>query len=597
MTAFNAGPPGAGGGEPGADPAQSGSGKKRKTGRNTAVVGGVALLLIVVGAAASPLASGPSIKIAASSDLSAPLNGDTVKNLSFTVTGGNLSKLTMTMDGKKVDGTASGKSTVYTPGGLSDGKHTFTAAEPGHFGRTSSTSDSFTVNTAGAAPAATTTGTGTTAGAAPAPATKTMFGLRAVHMTASAWAYKPLHDPVVQMLKDHKIDTIEMDIKDEDGHVQYKSAVPLALADGAENTTLYDPAAMLKEVHDLGGKVVGRIVAFKDPLLGKYAVANNKMSMVVQDKSGNAYHAGSYGTAAFTNLANPDVQQYQTDLAVEATKLGFDAIMFDYIRRPEGPIGSEVYPGIGNQQAQDVIANYLGTVEPQVHAAGGLLGAAVFGISAFTAAGSGDVAQNIPEMSKNLDFISPMDYPSHWGKGEYGVAVPWNSPYDIMYRSLMDFNRQAAEGNAIIIPWIQDFNFPGQPAWTPEDVQAQIKAAHDDGLNSFFVWNAFAKYQYDAYTPNSANPQNDAPGTLRYSIDKPGVNSVGTTDKAQALASFDAYMAAKAAGTSSSGSGTGSSSSGSSTSTASPSATPASKNSISSSTSGTNPSPTPTAKP
>jgi hypothetical protein len=551
----------------------------------------VALLLIVVGAAASPLANGPAIKIAASSDLGTPLNGDAVKNLSFTVTGGNLSKLTMTMDGKKVDGTSSDKSVVYTPSGLSDGKHAFTASEPGHFGRTSSTSDTFTVNTAGA-PATNTSATANPT-ASPASATKTMFGLRAVHMTASAWAYAPLRDPVIQMLKDHKIDTVEMDIKDEDGHVQYASNVPLAKADGAENTTLYDPAEMLKTIHDLGGKVVGRIVAFKDPLLGKYAVANNKMSMVVQDHNGNAYHAGSYGTAAFTNLANPDVQQYQTDLAVEATKLGFDAIMFDYIRRPEGPLGSEVYPGIGNQKAQDVIANYLGTVEPQVHAAGGLLGAAVFGISAFTAAGSGDVAQDIPEMSKNLDFISPMDYPSHWGKGEYGVAVPWEQPYDIMYRSLMDYNRQAAEGTAIIIPWIQDFNFPGQPTWTEGDVQAQIKAAHDDGINSFFVWNAFAKYQYDAYTPNTANAQNDAPGTLRYSIDKPGVNSVGTTDKQQALDYLNAYLTAKANGTPL----PGSSSSSSSTASPAPTATPAAKSSISSDTSVTKSTPTATAKP
>ncbi len=81
-----------------------------------------------------------------------------------------------------------------------------------------------------------------------------MFGLRAVHMTASAWAYKPLHDPVVAMLKAHQIDTIEMDIKDEDGHVQYKSNVPLAQQDGAENTTLYDPAEMLNEIHSLGGQ-------------------------------------------------------------------------------------------------------------------------------------------------------------------------------------------------------------------------------------------------------------------------------------------------------------------------------------------------------
>jgi len=401
--------------------------------------------------------------------------------------------------------------------------------------------------------------------AAPAtPASKSMFGLRAVHMTASSWAYKPLHDPVVQMLKDHKIDTIELDIKDEDGHVQYKSNVPVFQQDGSEKDTTYDPAAVLKEIHDLGGKVVGRIVAFKDPLLAKWAFANGHPSWGVQDKSGNPYHAGTYGTAAFTNLASPEVQQANADLAVEATKLGFDAIMYDYVRRPEGPIGSEVYPGIGNQQAQEVIADFLGKVEPQVHAAGGLLGAAVFGISAFTAAGSGDVAQNIPEMSKHLDFISPMDYPSHWNKGEYGVAVPWESPYDILYRSLMDYNRQAAEGTAIVIPWIQDFNFPGQPAWTNEGVQAQIKAAHDDGINSFFLWNAFAKYRYDAYAPNSAEPANDAPGTLRYSIDKPGSNSVGTTDKAQALKTFDDYMAAKAAGKSTTGSSsstTGSSSS------------------------------------
>jgi hypothetical protein len=111
-------------------------------------------------------------------------------------------------------------------------------------------------------------------------------------------------------------------------------------------------------------------------------------------------------------------------------------------------------------------------------------------------------------------------------------------------------------------------------------VQAQIKAAHDDGINSFFVWNAFAKYQYDAYTPNSANPQNDAPGTLRYSIDKPGVNSVGTTDKQQALDYLNAYMQAKATG--------GPMPAGSTSSTASPkpTATPATKSS-----------PTPTAKP
>ena len=84
------------------------------------------------------------------------------------------------------------------------------------------------------AAAATATSAPSDAAAPVTSATKSMFGLRAVHMTADSWAYKPLHDPVVQMLKDHKIDTVELDIKDEDGHVQYKSNVPVFQQDGSE---------------------------------------------------------------------------------------------------------------------------------------------------------------------------------------------------------------------------------------------------------------------------------------------------------------------------------------------------------------------------
>ncbi|HEX3826644.1 MAG TPA: putative glycoside hydrolase [Sporichthyaceae bacterium] len=601
MTAFDAGPPGAGGGEPGDTPGQSGSGRKRKTGRNTAVVGGVALLLVVVGAAAAPLANGVTIKIAANKDMpDGYVNATTIKDLAFTVTSTKISGVTLMMDGKKVDGTRQGDSIVYTPSGLPDGKHTFTAAAKGRIpGINSAKSESFNLDTAPPVinidtPASSGlkgpfTLTGRVDGAksltidgkntpmdgtgkfsvtydkAPLGAAivatdaagntatdnvntaSTMPGMRAVHMTAAAWQYPALHDPVIAMLKNHQIDTVELDVKDEDGALGYKSTVPLAQQDGSEKGTTYDVAAAVKEIHDLGGRVVGRIVAFKDPMLAKWAWANGHPSYDVQDKSGNPYHAGSYGTAAFTNLASPEVQQYNMDLAVDAAKQGFDDIMFDYIRRPEGTLGTEVYPGIGTAQPQDVIANFLGKVEPAVRAQGAYLGAAVFGISAFTAAGHGDVAQNIPAMSKNLDFISPMIYPSHWGPGEYGVPVPNSDPYAIVHRSLMDFNRQAAEGTAQIIPWLQDFTL-GPPTYTAEDVDKQIQAAHDDGVNSFLLWNAFCKFHSDAlpakdmFTP-------DAPGTLVYSIDNPGVNSQGTTDKQKALDFLNAYLAAKTNGT------------------------------------------------
>jgi hypothetical protein len=315
--------------------------------------------------------------------------------------------------------------------------------------------------------------------------------------------------------------------------------------------------------------VVGRIVAFKDPMLAKWAFANGHPSWGVQDHSGNPYHAGTYGTASFSNLASPEVQQYNKDLAVEAAKLGFDDIMYDYIRRPEGPLGSEVYPGIGDRQPQDVISSFLGDVAPAVHEQGAFLGAAVFGISAFTAAGHGDVAQNIPSMSKVLDFISPMVYPSHWGPGEYSVPVPNAAPYDIVNRSLKDFNRQALEGHAQIIPWLQDFTL-GPPAYGASDVQAQIKAAHDDGINSFLLWNANCKFHPDALPPKDMFTP-DTASQLVYSIDKPGVNSQGTTDAVKAKQFIDDYMAGKLNNTAANGtSSTGSSSRTGISATASP---------------------------
>jgi len=562
------------------------------------VVGGVALLLIVVGAAASPLAAGASIKVSTNKAMGSEdlLNADGVKNLSFTVTSSRLSGITLKFDGKKVDGTREGDALVFKPTGLTDGKHTFSASAKGRIpGRNSSASKSFTVDTIppvitidkpgkvdlkgpftltgkvdeakslkvdgkdvpigsggsfkvdypkaplGIVIVATDAAGNVTTQNVDSPIVHP--GMRAVHMTALAWAYKPLHDPVVQMLKDHRIDTVELDIKDEDGAVGYKSNVPVAQESGATKDAPYDAAAAVKEIHDLGGRVVGRIVAFKDPLLAKWAWNNGHHDWDVQDSSGNAYHAGTYGTAAFTNLASPDIQKYNMDLAIEAAGYGFDDIMYDYIRRPEGPLGSEVYPGIGDRKAQDVITDFLGKVAPAVHEKGAFVGAAVFGISAFTAAGHGDVAQNIPDMSKKIDFISPMVYPSHWRPGEYSVPQPNSSPYDIVHRSLMDFNRQALEGHAQIIPWLQDFTL-GPPAYGAADVDEQIKAAHDDGINSFLLWNAKCVFHPDALPPKEMFTP-DAAGQLVYSIDKPGVKSDGTTDAAKAKQFLEDYMAGK----------------------------------------------------
>ena len=366
--------------------------------------------------------------------------------------------------------------------------------------------------------------------------------VRSAHLTSWAWGEAETKDPIVALIKAGKLDNVQLDIKDEDGIVGYDSQLPLAKEAGTVYQPVrFDAAAVIKEIHDLGATVTGRIVAFRDPRLGKWALNNGKMDMLIQDSSGRPYPAGNYGVGAFTNFANKDVIEYNVALGEEAAKLGFDSIMYDYIRKPENT--GQVYPGIGDRTATEAIVDFVATAAPRIRAAGASAGAAVYGISAFAPS---SVAQDIPGMAQHLDYISPMIYPSHWNSGEYSVASPIDQPYDIVKRSLMDFNRLIIGTNSAIVPWLQNFSWPS--TYTAADVAAQIKAAKDVGINSWFLWNDSSKVGIGAPGLLPGDPADNKPGELWYSISKPGNNSEGTTDVEKAKLVVDAYLAWRDAG-------------------------------------------------
>jgi hypothetical protein len=442
--------------------------------------------------------------------------------------------------------------------------------------------DSASFPAASAGPSSTAMATSAPGGSDGAPAsnpgTGPAFGVRAAHIMSYDWPNAALRDPIMALIKEKKLDTVQLDIKDEDGNVGYDSQVPLAKQAGTTVHKSYDINEAVKMIHDAGAKVVGRIVAFRDPRLGKWALNNGHMDYLIQNTSGGAYAAGNYGTAAFTNFANPDVIEYNVGLAEEAAKAGFDGIMFDYVRKPENT--GQVYPGIGSKTPSQAIADFLATAAARIHAAGAQAGAAVFGVAAFTPT---LIAQDVPAMAKSLDFMSPMIYPSHWGKGEYSVSSPVNQPYDIVKRSLLDFNRLVLGTNCAIVPWIQNFSWP--IPYSASDVGAQIRAAKDVGINSFYLWNDSSKVGLGAPALIAHDPAGDAPGAIMYSINKPGNASEGTTDKAKAKTFIDAWLAYVDGGrkgtfvdptnpTTSASSAPTSSSSSSSTSSPTPTSTP-----------------------
>jgi peptidoglycan/xylan/chitin deacetylase (PgdA/CDA1 family) len=342
--------------------------------------------------------------------------------------------------------------------------------------------------------------------------------IRSVHVTAYAWANDELRAAIMELVRTKRVNAVQLDLKDESGEVGWASGVPLAKQIGAQ-LAIYDLPKALKQLHGLGVRVIGRIVCFRDPIHAAAAWKAGRRDEVIRTPDGSAY--AKYG--GFTNFAHPAVRKYNIDLAVAAAKLGVDEILYDYVRRPDGPLSSMVFPGLkGSPEA--AIAGFLAESRTALAETDALLGASVFGVAATRPE---EVAQDIPAMARHVDYIAPMLYPSHWGPGEYDVADPNAQPYDITFRSTQDFVKQVRGTGARVVNWLQDFSYGHD--YGPAEVRAQIEASKDAGVDDFILWDAAVTYTAAALDTTARTPvlenvveaPKGAPGPVRLPDPKP----------------------------------------------------------------------------
>jgi peptidoglycan/xylan/chitin deacetylase (PgdA/CDA1 family) len=323
--------------------------------------------------------------------------------------------------------------------------------------------------------------------------------VRSVHVTAEAWANDQLREGVLALVREHRVNAVELDLKDESGVVGWNAPVPLARKAGAVSD-IYDLRAAVQQLHDLGVRVIGRLVVFRDPKLAAWAWRAKKRTMVIQTPSGRPYTGGYDAFASFTNLASPEVRAYNVAIAVAAAKLGVDDILYDYVRRPDGPLDTMVFPDLKGSP-EDAIVGFLAQTRTALEPTRTFLGASVFGISATRPE---EIAQDVPRIAREVDYVAPMLYPSHWAPGEYGVANPNAQPYDIVLRSLEDFERAVRGSGARVVPWLQDFSLGVE--YGPAEVRAQIQATRDAGLDEWLLWDPAVTYTAAAIPDDARVP-------------------------------------------------------------------------------------------
>jgi hypothetical protein len=316
--------------------------------------------------------------------------------------------------------------------------------------------------------------------------------IRGVHVTMALASLKGKMAEYYA-LKRQGLNTIELDVKDENGEVGFvPSAVPLAKAVGAAHA-YYKPRVVARQAHRRGLYLIGRIVTFEDPFLSE-----KRPALAIRTADGSIWRNNS--GLGWTNPYDRRVWSYNVALGEAAARVGFDEIQFDYVRFPsDGDISIIRYPGKHAQPMGWTIPAFVQYARKRLHPLGVRVSVDMFGLAASHDLGIGQFPSRI---SRYVDAVYPMVYPSHYNPGEYNLNDPNAVPGTTVAYSLADYQKALFGRKAVLVPWLQDFSL-GR-TYTIADVRDQIAAARQASTRGFMLWNAEGVYTDGALAAPSA---------------------------------------------------------------------------------------------
>lgn len=306
------------------------------------------------------------------------------------------------------------------------------------------------------------------------------FIVRGARVYGSTAASAEEYQRLLDMIEGTAINTLVFDTKEESGAVLYDSQVPDARSTGAVLAS-YDAAAVLAEAKERGYYTITRIVTFQD---GYWAPANPDHA--AHNRDTGAVWENSRGLA-WMDPTDREAWEYPLALAVEACRLGFDEIQFDYVRFPsDGDVSVISYDQAVDEETRvATVAAFLTEARTRLHEEGCPVSADIFAIVLSVNDDQG-IGQRVEELSTAADALSPMIYPSHYSPGWLGFDEPNDHPSEVVQQAL-EYGLPRMEGG-ILRPWLQAFFYDA------DQISEEIERAEEHGLG-WILWNATSAYE------------------------------------------------------------------------------------------------------
>lgn len=324
--------------------------------------------------------------------------------------------------------------------------------------------------------------------------------VKGIYVTSSSASLNKKMDELIALTKRTKINAFVIDVKEDDGTLLFKMEAgekynPLA----NRRAPIKDIEKFMKRLKENNIYTIARIVSFKDPT---YAKANPDKAII--SKATGKPFTNSDGVI-WVSPHDRYLWEYNVAVAKEAAKAGFDEIQFDYVRFPAsngGKLDKELnYRNTKNESKPETIQKYLAYARKELEPLGVYIAADVYG-QVGSLPDDMALGQHWESVSNVVDYICPMIYPSHYGRGVYGLPVPDAYPYKTVYHCTQDsINRNAnIDTPAMIRPWIQAFTakwVKGHINYGPKEIELQVQALRDLGIEDYILWSPTNKYRIE----------------------------------------------------------------------------------------------------
>jgi len=323
--------------------------------------------------------------------------------------------------------------------------------------------------------------------------------VRGLYVSAHSVALKGRLDELIELAKKNNINAFVIDVKGDYGELTFpmSESINKYTKSANKNPIIKEIEPVIKKLKDNGIYTIARIVSFKDTIYAK----ENPDKIIVYKDGGKAF-TNSDGLV-WVSAYDKNLWEYNVTVAKEAAKAGFNEIQFDYVRFPAsngGKLDKVLnYRNTDNMTKAEAIQKYLNYAKKELSPYNVYISADIYG-QVGTSSDDMSLGQFWEAVSSEVDYVSPMMYPSHYGKGVYGLEIPDANPYKTIYHSTKDsINRNnIISSPAIIRPWIQAFTatwVKGHIHYGSKEVKEQIKAMKDLGVDEYILWSATNRYE------------------------------------------------------------------------------------------------------